>query len=365
MSNKIMELCCRKKGAIVYQFRQVTYVSSIPSDGTYIMGADIGGTNSNFGFFRLEGGRSKLYASWHYKSQSIEDFTDVIVHLLDQVHQSYGITIRYACFGAAGVVTPEQDFCKPTNLDIIIESAKLIEHTSLVCAPIINDFAVIGYGIPLVATKDIHVVQSGTTWKHGNQAILGAGTGLGKSILRWSESNNRYIPVSSEGGHADCSVQSQKELEIINFIKKECDTSCAISWEDVLSGNGIQRMYRYFSQQNGLSEGDTIQPDEIFAQRNDDTRAFQTFEMYTMFYARCAKNFALDALSLGGLYIAGGIAAKNIQLFELEAFRKEFVNCEKQKKLLADMPIRVVGDYNVSLYGAAEYLIAEKKCSSN
>jgi len=347
----------------MYQFKQVEYVSTIESNAQYILGADIGGTNSNFGFFRMHHDKRMLCFSWHYKSQKITDFTHLIKNLLDQVHQKYGIVIKYACFAAAGVVIPEQDFCKPTNLSITIDSADLIANTTLVCAPILNDFAVIGYGIDLIAPKDLLQVHAGTEYPQGNKAILGAGTGLGKSILRWLDAEKRYVPVASEGGHADCALQTHQELAVIDFIQKEEGFHCNISWEDVLSGNGIQRLYRFFSAYNGIHDATSLPPDEIFARRNDDKRAWQTCALYTALYARCAKNFALDSLSLGGLYIAGGIAAKNTQLFELDPFRKEFVNCGKQDQLLANMPIWVIADYNVSLYGAAQYLILENKCT--
>ena len=100
----------------MYQFKQVEYISAIKFDIMYILVAEIGGTNSNFGFFKIQNDKPELHFSWHYKSQEITDFTQLIKNLLDQVHQKYGITIKYACFAAAGVVTPEQDFCKPTYL---------------------------------------------------------------------------------------------------------------------------------------------------------------------------------------------------------------------------------------------------------
>ena len=85
--------------------------------------------------------------------------------------------------------------------------------------------------------------------------------------------------------------------------------------------------------------------------------------MYARFYARCAKDFALNALAVGGVYIAGGIAAKNLPMFELPAFMKEFVNCGKQQALLQEIPVYVITDYNVSLYGAAQYMILENACT--
>jgi glucokinase len=214
------------------------------------------------------------------------------------------------------------------------------------------------------------LINSGKARKYANKIILGAGTGLGKCILYWDKHKNRYMPLASEGGHADFAPQTQEELDLALFIKKKEKFSCNISWEDVLSGCGIQRMYRFFQSRNKKAFSDPEfnmnggpLPDEIFKSRNGDEHSQKTFELYTKLYARCAKNFALDALALSGVYIAGGIAAKNLPLFELPGFMQEFVNCGKQSDLLKQVPVYVITDYNVSLYGAAEFMILEGMCS--
>ena len=78
--------------------------------------------------------------------------------------------------------------------------------------------------------------------------------------------------------------------------------------------------------------------------------------MYARFYARCARSFVLDVLALNGIYIAGGIASKNIELFLNPIFLQEFMQCGRQEELLRDVPIFVVADYNVSLFGAAAFM---------
>ncbi len=211
-------------------------------------------------------------------------------------------------------------------------------------------------------------VQRGNEFKRGNKAILGSGTGLGKGILRWVQSKHRYFPVASEGGHADFSAQTQLDMNLITFIQKQEQYMCNISWENVLSGKGIKRIYNFFGAFNQYDHQDEAvakdgpQPDDIFKNRNRDKRCWDTFELYTILYARCAKNWALDALALGGVYIAGGIAAKNVDMFKLDYFTKEFANCGKQVLLLKSIPIWVITDYNVSLYGAIEYMRLEGKC---
>lgn len=346
-------------------FREVLYMREVIRDTECVLGADIGGTNANFGIFVIVDHQLILMLSIHFKSQEITDFVSVVHQLLDHLKNSYGITIKKGCFAAAGVVLPNKDYCKPTNLKFSLDSKLLITHTSLDCAPIVNDFEVIGHGIARVAPADIVEVKRGIAMPHGARAIIGAGTGLGKCIMHWHKEDGRYLPVPSEGGHADLAVQSRLELDLAEFIRATEHRNCAISWEDVLSGSGMQRTWRFFNardRKNGETETNVPHPDEIFKNRGVNQHSWDTFIMYMTLYARCAKNFALDALALNGVYIAGGIASHNVELFKTKEFHQEFVNCGKQGELLRSIPIYVIKDYNVSLYGAVEYLVLHKLC---
>lgn len=352
-------------------FEKKEYVAKIPTNIECILAADIGGTNSNFGIFRYHKDNLELLFSMHFKSKTIEKFTDVVVDLLAYVQQEYGIWIKHSCFAGAGIVSEQRDLCMLTNLNLTIDASEILNTTELECATIANDFEIIGYGLDLIGPNSLVKIKDGTTRRTGARAILGAGTGLGKCILHWHESQGRSLPMASEGGHADFAAQNQLELDLITFITTTEQRTHTISWEDVLSGNGIKRMYQFFKSRNGTDKANHAlektgpHPDEIFASRNLDTHAHHTFELYTKIYARCAKNLALDALALAGVYIAGGIAAKNLELFEQEAFVEEFLNCEKHAGMLASIPVYVITDYNVSLYGAARFMVLEKTCLLN
>ena len=350
------------------RFKEVVYVKHVPRSKECLLGADIGGTNSNFGIFERAGDNLILLFSVHFKSKEVTDFTSIVVQVLEHAKKSYDITIKHSCFAAAGVVSSDQQYSKPTNVDLEIDAKKIREKTNLCCAFIVNDFEVIGYGVEQISPKSLVKVNKGKEFSKANQAILGAGTGLGKCIMDWNKYAGRYIPIASEGGHADFAPQNVQELDLIMFIRESEGFSCNVSWEDVLSGQGIQRIYRFFvsREKHGKSSGHTHEvphPDEIFNSRLKSAEANKTFELYTKLYARCAKNFALDALALNGVYIAGGIAAKNLPMFELPVFMKEFVNCGKQQQVLQDVPIYVITDYNVSLYGAAAYIVLENMCN--
>lgn len=349
-------------------FKEIWYKKVEPTKkDRFILVADVGGTNCNFGIFHLDHSQQELILSLHIKSQLITDFPALVHDVLILTKNTYNITIEHACIAAAGAVAVDRSSVKPTNLSFTINSEELKKATNLRTICLANDFEVIGYGIPLLDPKSIVHVKKGTPQPTAHRAIIGAGTGLGKNILMWHKELDDYIPLASEGGHADFPAHDALELELISFIREREKLSC-VSWEDVLSGNGIKRIHSFFKYKNQTTKSDSsvdlngLDPDKIFKSRTLDDHCARTYELYAKIYARCAKNFALDALALGGLYIAGGIAAKNLPLFEQPGFAQEFILCDKQQELLKRIPIYVIIDYNVSLYGAAAFLKKEGVC---
>jgi glucokinase len=349
------------------ELREVIYVTTMPTNIECILGVDIGGTNSNFGFFQRINERLELILSVHAKSQLVTNFTTLVNQVLEYAYSRYKIRVKHAAFGAAGVVSQKRDYVKPTNLPIAIDSQDILRHTTLTCAFMVNDFEIIGYGLDYINPKDLVMVNAGTPRTQANRAIVGAGTGFGKCIMVWNRQLDRYTACASEGGHADFAPHNVLEMDLIHYIQKQKNMSCAVSWEDVLSGDGIILLYSFFHDraQDALTSHHPPAVDDIFKSRKQDAHAYATFKLYAKIYARCAKNFALDALALNGVYIAGGIAAKNLPLFEKDVFMQSFINCGKQQELLSHIPVYVITDYNVSLYGAAEYMRVEGLCNNH
>ena len=340
--------------------REVMYVDQIDRRFPFFLAGDIGGTNSNFGIFSLDPEHPILVLSLHYKSQNISDFTQFMGELIDYVKAYYDITFISACLGAAGIVYPHRVSARPTNLSLEINAHAIAKVTTIKDLFLINDFEAVALGIQMLPAESLlSINKEGVHHQQGNIAFIGAGTGLGKSMLLWHRDEKRYLPVASEGGHADAVFYTQEELALSTYIHDEY-VKCPVSWEMLLSGAGIQRIYRFLGTLRAYPETDysreiaasDFPPDRIsfFAER--DQRCKDTFDLYRTFYARACKNFVLESLALNGIYIAGGIAAKNRQLFYDPQFMAEFAHCGKQHQQLFKVPVVLIADYNVSLYGA-------------
>lgn len=345
---------------------------------SYVLGVDIGGTNTNLGVAGVKNSKPILLFSLNFKSKELDSLVPAIKNTLTYAKNNYDIEVDFACIGAAGVVSPSNDSVQLTNVQWNVSSKELTNKTSLHSIYIINDFQTIGYGVNLLDLNnrnDIFQVRSGKSDMRSSTAtkvIIGAGSGLGKSILTYDEHFNAYIPIPSEGGHGDFPAQSDVEMQLVRYVKKLKGISQPLSYEEVLSGRGIESIYLFFrntqefrdTQYTKEIDNAVDKPPLISKYRDLDETCKETFRLFTRFYARCAKNFVLDTLARGGLYIAGGIAAKNKEIFASRDFTVEFENAYRRTDFLKTVPINVIVNYDVSLYGtcyAAVYKLLSKQ----
>lgn len=331
---------------------------------SYVLGIDIGGTNTNLGISGVNNFKQNLLFTFSYKTNELNSLIPVVNEVLTNAYNKYKIKIYNTCIAVAGVVS-SKDNVKITNANWSINLKELLQKTSINSAFIINDFQAIGYGINILNHADINNVLTIKSSNNKNletksKAIIGAGTGLGKSILIYNNDLNFYIPNPSEGGHSDFPAQDDFEFELLNYIKKNRNVSQPVTYEELLSGRGLENIYLFLKEYEKYEEN--IYSKEIMKSndkaaiiakyRNNDELCLKTFKIFSKFYGRCAKNFALESLAIGGIYIAGGIASKNKDIFKTKDFISEFENTYRRTEILKEIPIYVILDYDIGLKGA-------------
>lgn len=314
--------------------------------------ADIGGTNANFCIAEI-GDEIVIRGQKHEATASYKDFSDLILKFIEQS----GEKIDCGCFAAAGPVKNQR--IEMTNAKLVIDAKEIMRKTPLKQAFIINDFEAIGYATNVIASSEKKVLNQGKESLHAMKAAIGAGTGLGKSILFWREKAKAYIPYPSEGGHADFPCKTEEEYKIVKGIESP-------TYEDLLSGRGLEHLYRYYHRTKYSTEPRDLSAKEISSLRDSSPCCKETFKTFVKFYARCAKNYTLDLWAAGGIFIAGGIAASNSDEFET-GFMEEFTShrLPKFRDFLSGIPVTLITNYDISLKGAAFALkvhgIAENK----
>ena len=78
----------------------------------------------------------------------------------------------------------------------------------------------------------------------------------------------------------------------------------------------------------------------------------RALDLFVAAYGAFAGNMALATLAHGGVYIAGGIAPKIVAKLQDGAFMRAFVDKGRFRELLETMPVHVVLNPQVGLYGA-------------
>ena len=354
---------CNVMETINYKIRTFKEKTSETEFLSYVLGADIGGTYTKIGIAGVKDSKPVLLFSLEFKSQELMSIIPAVNETLAYADRNYNIKINSACFGVAGAIYT--DTINLTNLDWGIDKIELIRETTVNDVSIINDFQAIGYGLNLLDPNNENDILNIRDEKRreitsSTKAVLGAGTGLGKSILSYDKHYNIYAPIPSEGGHEDFPAQNDFEIKLLEFIKRLRGISQPVTYEELLSGRGLESIYLFLNETQKFNPTEFTKEIEqtddkvplISKYKEKDERCRETFRLFTRFYARCAKNFVLNTMATGGLYIAGGIASKNREIFESKEFLDEFENAYRRTEILKKIPIYVIVNYDVSLLGA-------------
>ncbi|TVR04866.1 MAG: glucokinase [Spirochaetaceae bacterium] len=327
---------------------------------------DIGGTNLTLALMAHENKRMRLIDTVRLASQELSAFDEAISHAEQRWRGPHWDQISACCFTAAGPVSDNR--VALTNVRWGIDGNAVSDRLG-VPARVINDFTGVCYGIPVLAgqapdsfTSLPHCNGGLPTAQTGTIAVIGAGTGLGVGSL--VVDGDRVSAFPSEGGHSGFAPIDEETVELWKFLADRY--GAAPGAECVLSGRGIVNIFDFLiscSEASPTAQVDRIRalpsherPREISAHADTDPVCRRTMELFVRVYGAVASSTALSFLSTGGLFLAGGIAAKNVQWFlEDHRFMRAFETnyLESIRDVLRRIPVAIVGEYAVSLYGAA------------
>ncbi|MDH5379153.1 MAG: glucokinase, partial [Gammaproteobacteria bacterium] len=318
---------------------------------TTILAADIGGTKTLLSLNEIhQFPEYQTIKKQRYESAAYNSFEELVLEFL-RGEKSPSI----ACIAVAGPV--EESCAKVTNLPWTLQSKELANTLNLAQLSLVNDFEAVGLCIPELQETDLITLQEGQAVEKGVKAVIGAGTGLGHATLVYTENTYRVLP--SEAGHCDFAPGSPIEERLLNFLRQELGH---VSWERVVSGPGLENIYRFLLSDLGatssaeisdaLSKGEGAAAIALAAQNKVDTIAQQSLRLFLDLYAAQAGNHALNTLCFGGLYLAGGIAPKLIQELQQSQFMEKFSDKGRMKSLLQRIPVKVIVNPEAGLIGA-------------
>ena len=308
-----------------------------------ILAADIGGTNSRFGLFDAVPGREpRLLTSLSIPTASVVSLAELM-----RLVRGEGFDPALADQFVLAVAGPVHDGvrCDLTNASWSIDLRDPGAGLPLDRTVLINDFVAQALGCRTAhAAGSSSLIQEGTA-RHGVLAAVGPGTGLGLcALVPLPGRRDDFLPLPSEGGHAPLAFADEREFGFFRFLQERTGFSHAFG-DMVVSGRGLSAMHLFLT-------GRDLPPADVVGEIGPHS---QTAVWFARFFARACRSYVLHVLAWGGLYLCGGIAAKNPFLADHPEFLREFRDCPAYGHLLAQVPIRLVTAPDTGLHGAASH----------
>ncbi|UWQ97875.1 glucokinase [Rhodobacteraceae bacterium S2214] len=315
---------------------------------TYALVADIGGTNTRVAL--ANGNRVLENTIRRYENRNYSGLEPVLQQYLED---EGGVDPIATCVAVAGPVQDGQ--ARMTNLDWAMTEASLGAATKAETVAILNDLQAQGYAIGHVSEANLDSVLSGTSAK-ASAAKLVVGVGTGFNTAPVIESPGGRVVPASESGHATLPTLTAEDHALADFVSQAHGFP---SIEDVLSGRGIENVYRFVAQKHGVAE--TLQAYEIMAACDDDAPlAVETVAICVRLLGAVCGNLALTLLPFGGIFLVGGVSRAFAPHLEKAGFADAFCDKGRFGPFMKKFPISVVKDDYAALTGCAAYLAQVK-----
>ena len=329
-----------------------------------ILAGDIGGTKTLIALYdRGQADVLKLVREATFPSRSYLSLEAILKEFL------HGESVYAACFGVAGAVINGK--CHTTNLPWQLDEIDLAKAISSKRVKLLNDLEAAAYGMLYLNLDEIACLNPGyMPRRHGNIAVIAAGTGLGEAFLYWDGRNHH--PLASEGGHTDFAPRSDREIALLQHLRKRFNGH--VSYERILSGAGFENIYLFLRDSGAVPEAPTVaaelahakqtqaDPSPIITQRglaNSDPLCVATLDLFCEIYGAAAGNLALLSVAIGGVFIGGGIAPKILPALKKPGVMQAFTDKGRFHDLVKSMPVYVALNPQTGLQGAAYYALRQ------
>jgi glucokinase len=312
---------------------------------------DIGGTKTILQMSEINGGRIQPSITRRYDSQTFATFSDILGDFLSRA----GITGHplAACFAIAGPIVAQQ--ATLTNLPWQISSAGIADEFSIPSVKLINDFEAAALAVEILSPDDLSTLQAGHMHEQAMRVVLGAGTGMGVAWLPWAK--DRYIALATEAGHMDFAPTGTLQIRLLEALHSKFGH---VSVERLLSGSGLTSIFNFLQSDQPMpadlsaanlkeDSGATV---TMLAQSHKHPVAIQALNIFAEIYGAYAGNLALAGLCRGGVYIAGGIAPKIVDILHSGDFMRAFRDKGRFSALMHEIPVHIITNPEISLLGA-------------
>ena len=326
---------------------------------TTVLAADVGGTKTMLALYGLTDGvlcpqRQHRYASreWPCLDRMLTDF------LQREGHGGNPPQLAGACFAVAGPVQQGQALL--TNLGWTVDQQQLARFLGTSAVEVMNDIAVLVYGLPHLQPAMAVELQAGEPQPGGTVAILGLGTGVGMAMGIPTPTGLRSCP--SEGGHQEFSPCNTREWQLKQWLLADLGLE-RLSLERVVSGTGLGHIGRWLlSTRSGphplsaqLTHPTADLPARVAAAAaQGDGLCQEALALWSEACGTAAANLLLTSLCTGGLWLAGGVTARQLPQLRSPRFLRRLQRVGRLQALVAKVPVYALTAADAGLFAAAQ-----------
>lgn len=304
-----------------------------------ILIADIGASNARMA---VTTDCQTLTKTVSYKLSSF----DSIELLIQEYFKEISFLTEKAILGIAAPILGDQ--VNFTNCDIKFSQKSLKQMFFSKSLIVLNDLELQAHALKILKKNDIEPIGKVEVDIRGSKILVSPGTGLG--IAGVVKENI----IFTEGGH----LNIPEIIPTFNPILHDFESKKGrlATFEDFLSGKGINFIYSYLSKEDTCAY-----TNEEILTNLDNSDCFKTKELMQQLLAVFLRYMALIWGSTSGVFIAGSIARTLLQGSDHKEFRKSFENSLTMKELLVHTPIFLVKDIDLGLKGGLKLASAVKK----
>ena len=242
------------------------------------------------------------------------------------------------------------------GLDWTFDAKQLGQQFYINDVSIISDFESATRGIDVAAPEGMHTLNEGVKTEQGIRVVTGAGHGLG---LAWMDHRqNAFDKNESNGGMVNFAPIDKEQIDLLEYLMKRFNH---VSYERILSNEGLTELYRYCKQKdqssessNGLKGVESSTVSEIIEAAESDPAAERAITLFVTTYGAYVGNLALLYQPMGGIYVGGQVATDLQYWMQSEHFLNACLKKGRMSNIVKQTPIYLVTDSEINLQGAIE-----------
>ena len=318
-----------------------------------ILAGDTGGTKTRLALYEQIGGKFVRQQTETFSSPDYASLEEIIRNFLAKNH----VTVKQACFGVPGPVVDGR--AVSTNLPWLTDERHITRTLGISSVRLVNDLVATTSSLPFLSPADLLTLHPGLpTGKETTFGVVAPGTGTGVGILY--KNGEQFLPLPSEGGHADFAPNTPVEIELLQYLRQKFGR---VSYERLLCGPGLVNIYNFLKDSGAAPE-----PPELAKKMREENPAavistigqsgefeicVQALDIFVSVLGAKAGSLTLTMLTTGGIYLGGGIPPKITQKLLDGTIIKAFLNKGRLSDFVKSVPLYVIRDDHAALLGSA------------